>query len=46
MRKSTRNRTTRDFLKPKFKGKAYNIDRKKGVQLQRTKGARMLLRRR
>jgi hypothetical protein len=25
MRKSTRNRTTRDFLKPKFKGKAYNI---------------------
>jgi hypothetical protein len=25
MRKSTRNRTTRDFLKPKFKGKAYHI---------------------
>jgi hypothetical protein len=25
MRKSTRNRTTRDFLKPKFKGKVYHI---------------------
>jgi hypothetical protein len=29
MRKSTRTRTTRDFLKPKFKGKAYHIGKQR-----------------
>jgi hypothetical protein len=29
MRKSTRNRTTRDFLKPKFQGKAYHIGKQR-----------------
>jgi hypothetical protein len=29
MRKSTRNRTTRDFLQPKFQGKAYHIGKQR-----------------
>jgi hypothetical protein len=37
MCKSTRNRTTRDFLKPKFQGKAYHIG-KKGCTTTKNKG--------